>query len=131
MQNRVQIVSILVGLALLAVIFHLIRKNKLQEKYSLLWIASALLLLALAVWRDGLALFARWVGIFYAPSALFLVALFCGVAIALHFSIVVSDLTRQNKMLAQEVAILREAVRSPGRKTGRSVRPRRARKRRA
>ena len=110
MQIRVQIFSVLVGLALLLVIFHLIRKNKLQEKYSLLWIASALLLLLMAVWRNLLETFARWVGVFYAPSALFLVVAFCGMIIALHFSVVISGLTQQNKSLAQEIALLKEEL---------------------
>jgi len=110
MQVRVQIVSILVGVILLGTIFQLIRKNRLQEKYALLWILSAVIVLVLSVWRDFLALFASWVGIFYAPSALFLVALFCGMVIALHFSVVVSDLTKQNKTLVQEIALLKEEL---------------------
>jgi hypothetical protein len=110
MQIRIQIVSILVGLALLAVIFQLIRKNRLQEKYSLLWIVSVLIVLILSVWRDLLATFSNLVGIFYAPSAIFLVALFCGMIIALHFSVVISDLSRQNKTLAQEIALLKEEL---------------------
>jgi hypothetical protein len=110
MQIRVQIVSILVGLVLLGVIFQLIRRNRLQEKYAILWIASAVIVLVLSVWRDLLATFASWVGIFYAPSALFLVALFCGMIIALHFSVVVSDLTKQHKTLVQEIALLKEEL---------------------
>jgi hypothetical protein len=110
MQIRIQICSVIVGLVLLAVIFQLIRRNKLQEKYSLLWIASTVLILVLSAWRGLLEAFASLVGVFYAPSALFLVALFCGMIIALHFSVVVSDLTKQSKTLAQEVALLKEEL---------------------
>jgi hypothetical protein len=114
MQVRVQIVSILLGVVLLGVIFQLIRKNRLQEKYALLWITSAAIVLLLSVWRDLLESFATWVGIFYAPSALFLVALFCGMVIALHFSVVISDLSKQNKTLVQEIALLKEELRRLG-----------------
>jgi hypothetical protein len=117
MQVRVQIVSILLGVILLGVIFQLIRKNRLQEKYALLWISSAAIVLLLSVWRGLLESFASWVGIFYAPSALFLVALFCGMVIALHFSIVISDLSKQNKTLVQEIALLKEEL---GRLAGRA-----------
>jgi hypothetical protein len=110
MQVRVQIVSIMLGVVLLGVIFQLIRKNRLQEKYALLWITSAAIVLVLSVWRGLLETFASWVGIFYAPSALFLVALFCGMVIALHFSIVISDLAKQNKTLVQEIALLKEEL---------------------
>lgn len=110
MQIRVQILSVCVGLALLAVLFQLIRKNRLEEKYALLWVASAIILILFSVWRNLLEKLANLVGIYYAPSALFLIALFCGVIIALHFSVVISTLTRQTKTLAQEVALLRQEI---------------------
>jgi hypothetical protein len=129
MQIRIEIVSVLVGLVLLTVIFQLIRRNKLQEKYSLLWIASAVLMLVLSVWRGLLEKFAVLVGVFYAPSALFLVALFCGMIIALHFSVVISDLTNQSKTLAQEVALLKEELkRLKGGPAGRNRSAQRARR---
>lgn len=123
MQIRVQILSIWVGVALLVALFQLIRKNRLEEKYALLWVASAVIFIVFSVWRSLLEKLATWVGIYYAPSALFLIALFCGVIIALHFSVVISTLTRQTKMLAQEVALLRqemEALQNPKEKTRRS-----------
>lgn len=123
MQIRVQILSICVGVALLVALFQLIRKNRLEEKYALLWVASAVIFIVFSVWRSLLEKLATWVGIYYAPSALFLIALFCGVIIALHFSVVISTLTRQTKTLAQEVALLRqemEALQNPKEKTRRS-----------
>ncbi len=110
MQIRVQILSLCVGIGLLVVLFQLIRKNRLEEKYALLWIASAMILILFSVWRGLLEKLAMMVGIYYAPSALFLIALFCGVIIALHFSVVISNLTRQTKTLAQEVALLRQEI---------------------
>lgn len=106
MQLRIQLFSILVGAVLLLVIFQLIRKNKLLEQYSLLWIASATILLVMAIWQDVLIKLSYLIGIYYPPSALFLVAIICGLVIALHFSVVVSGLKRQNNKLAQEVALL-------------------------
>ena len=110
MPIRIQVFSVLVGVILLLVVFQLIRKNRLLEQYSLAWIASGVLVLIMAVWRNLLENLADWIGIFYAPSALFLVAVFCGVVIVLHFSVVVSRLTKQNNVLAQEVALLKEEV---------------------
>lgn len=110
MQTRMTIAAVGLGLILLAVIFQLIRKNRLQEKYSILWIASAVLMVALSVWTQLLKSFAAWIGIFYPPSALFAAAVFCGLVIALHYSVVLSTLTGQNKTLAQDLALLREEV---------------------
>ena len=107
MQVRVQIVSVLVGLVLLGLIFQLIRRNKLLERYAILWIASIGLLLAVAIWKQLMEKLAQLIGIYYPPSALFVLAIFCGMAIVLHFSVVISQLTTQNNKLAQEVALLR------------------------
>jgi len=106
MQLRVQIVTVLVGLVLLGLIFQLIRKNRLLERYVILWIASTGLLLAVAIWKQLMEKFAQFIGIYYPPSALFVLAIFCGMAIILHFSVVISQLTKQNHKLAQEVALL-------------------------
>ncbi|MBN2200409.1 DUF2304 domain-containing protein [bacterium] len=110
MQTRIMVTALGLGLILLAVIFQLIRKNRLQEKYSILWIASAVVMVVLSVWTQLLKSFSAWIGIFYPPSALFAVAVFCGLVIALHYSVVLSTLTSQNKTLAQELALLREEV---------------------
>ena len=108
--DRVQSFAIVLSLTLLISIFQLIRKNKLLEQYALLWIASVVILLVLSIWRDLLDRIAALVGIFYPPSALFFIAILCGMVIALHFSVVISKLTKQNHILAQEVALLRQHV---------------------
>ena len=110
MFHRIQFVSAAIGILLLAVIFQLIRKNRLLEQYALLWIASAVLLLVVSIWRNLLEKLAGWAGIYYAPSAMFLVALFCGMVIALHFSVVVSQIKKQNNTLAQQVALLKQEL---------------------
>jgi hypothetical protein len=107
MEFRLQLFSILVGVVLLGIIFQLIRKNRLLEQYSLLWIASAVILIVMAVWQDVWVKISSMIGILYPPSTLFLVAIICGMVIALHFSVVISGLKRQNNKLAQEMGLLR------------------------
>src|SRR3712207_9446288 len=81
-----------------------------MERYALLWLFSTAVLLALAVWRDALEQFASTVGIFYAPSALFAVALGFIFVLLLHFSLVISRLADQTKVLAQRVSILQARI---------------------
>ena len=107
MEARLQLFSIAVGIVLLGIIFQLIRKNRLLEQYSLLWIASAVILMVMAVWQNLWVKISNLIGILYPPSTLFLVAIICGMVIALHFSVVISGLKRQNNKLAQEMALLR------------------------
>ena len=107
MNYRIQIFAIVGALVAVGLIFELIRKRKLLEQYSILWFISAVILIVLAVWRDLLEVIARIMGVYYAPSALFLIALFLGVILFVHFTLVISKLTRQNVRLAQELGLLR------------------------
>jgi hypothetical protein len=108
--SRVQIVSILAMALLFALVFELVRRRRLMERYALLWLFSAATLLTLAVWRDLLEVFANAVGIFYAPSALFAIALGFILALLLHFSLVISRLADQTKVLAQRVGMLEREI---------------------
>jgi hypothetical protein len=110
MDLRIQIVAILAAVALFALVFELVRQRRLMERYALLWLLSAATLLTLSVWRDLLEVFADAVGVAYAPSALFLVTLGFGLVLLLHFSLVISRLTDQNKVLAQRIGMLQQQV---------------------
>jgi len=110
MAIRIQVFVIAIGCLLLGIIFHLIRRNKLMEQYSILWIFSALVVIFLAFWRGLLETISLVIGIYYPPSALFVIAIFCGLAIALHFSVVISRLTSQNKKLAQEIGLVKNEL---------------------
>ena len=111
MQARIQFFAIAGSLAIAIFIFELIRKRKLQERYSLLWFSSAIILIILSIWRDLLEKTAAFLGVYYAPSALFIIAAFFGMLLALHFTIVISKLSDQNKILAQELSLLKEELR--------------------
>ena len=83
----------------------------MRERYALLWLLTGLVLLALSAWRGGLNTIAGWVGVeTYPPAVLFAVALLFVLAVLLHYSTVLSRLTDDNVLLAQEVALLRARV---------------------
>jgi hypothetical protein len=110
MESRVQIVAILVSLGLLGVVLELIRRRRLMERYSLLWLVCAVVLLALSIWRDLLDKFANLVGVAYAPSAIFIVALGFILLLLLHFSLVISRLADQSKVLAQRLGLVQNEL---------------------
>jgi len=103
---RVSVVAALVSFALLLVVLELIRSRRLRERYALLWLLTAVVLLVLSLWRGGLDTLAGLAGIAYAPSALFAVAGVFGVAVLLHYSTVISRLSDENAILAQRLALL-------------------------
>ena len=111
MELRIQVVAIVASAGLLLVILELVRQRRLLERYALLWLFSALVLLALAVWKDFLETISRTIGIIYPPNALFLIAFGFVMVLLLHFSMAVSRLADQSKLLAQRIAMLEERQR--------------------
>ena len=110
MELRIQIVAIVGTLALLLVVLELVRRRRLLERYALVWLGSALVLLALGIWKGLLGSISDAVGIFYPPAALFVIAFGFILVLLLHFSIAVSRLSDQTKVLAQRLALLEERV---------------------
>lgn len=111
METRVQIVAIVGALVLLVVVLEMVRRRRLLERYALLWLFSALVLLGLAVWRGALEQVAHAVGIYSPPNALFFIAMGFILVLLLHFSAAVSRLADQSKVLAQRQAIIEEQLR--------------------
>ena len=89
----------------------LVRRRRLREEYSLLWLMTALVLLFTGSNRTLLDWLAKSIGIYYPPSALFLIAIVFVLLLLLHTSTVLTRLTQENKRIAQEVALLKEEVR--------------------
>jgi hypothetical protein len=110
METRLQIISVLVSGGLFLFVFELVRRKRLLERYALLWMFAAAVLLGLSVWGDLLNRISTTVGVKYGPAALFAVALGFVVVLMLHFSLVISRLTDQNKILAQRVALLERRI---------------------
>lgn len=105
--------AITVTLALLLLVFELVRRKRLSERYAILWLLAAITLFVLAAWKGLLTTLSNDVGISYPPSALFAVAIGLIAMILLHFSLAVSRLSDQNKILAQRLALLQQRVEEP------------------
>src|SRR3954447_16155963 len=110
MDARIQVFSIIVAALLLLAILELVRRRRLLERYAILWLVSGVVLLGLAIWRSALADLASVLGVAYPPNALFVVAFGFVLVLLLHFSLAVSRLADQSKLLAQRLALLEERV---------------------
>ena len=109
--DRLQIVAIVAAVALLLIVLEMVRRRRLMERYALLWLLSAVVILALALWQDALEQLANAMGILSAPNALFFVAVGFILLLLLHFSAAMSRLSDQAKVIAQRHAILAQRVR--------------------
>jgi hypothetical protein len=104
--------AVLLTFGLLVVVFELVRRKRLSERYAILWLLAAITLFVLAVWKGLLTSLSSDVGISYPPSLLFTVAIGLIAIILLHFSIAVSRLSDQNKVLAQRLGLLQQRIES-------------------
>jgi hypothetical protein len=109
--TRVVFVSLLGAIALSLVVLELVRRRRLQERYSMLWLATCLALIVIAAVPGLLTRIASAVGIIYPPNALFVAAFGFVLLVLLNFSIAVSRLSEQSARLAQRLAMLEEQVR--------------------
>jgi hypothetical protein len=107
----VQLFAALASVVLLGTVIELIRSRKLRERYALLWLATAGVILFFAVWRSGLHSLSKTLGIAYPPNALFVLAMLFVLVLLLHFSTVISKLSDRSTTLTQRLALMEERLR--------------------
>lgn len=110
MSGRLLLVSIAAALCLAGIVLELVRRRRLQERYSVLWLATATVVVVVAAVPGVLDTLASTAGIAYPPSALFVVAGAFFLLMLLHFSTAISRLSEQNQRLAQHVGLLEERL---------------------
>lgn len=103
---RIEFWAILGCVILFLALVELVRRHQLKERYSFLWFLTSGVLLAFTLRRDWLEDLAKMVGVYYPPTALFLLLVFFLILILIHFSTVISKLLDSNQTLSQSVAIL-------------------------
>jgi hypothetical protein len=111
MPTQQKIFAVLTSLAIFVAIIYLVKKGKLKEEYSWLWLLTGAVLLVLVLWYDLLLFITEIIGAVAATTTIFIFGIIFLVLIALHFAIRVSSLSDQVKNLAQKISIL-EAERS-------------------
>ena len=111
MTDRIQIVALAVSVLLLLVVLELVRRRKLTEEYSFLWILSALALLILSARREILLAAARWLHVDDPPIILVMILLVMVFVASLCFSVIVSRQRQQIERLIEETAILAAELR--------------------
>jgi hypothetical protein len=101
---------IAIAVVMFALVFELVRRRALMERYALLWLGSAVVLVVLALWRGLLTSVSRDLHIYTPVNALFAAGFVFVTVLLLHFSLVISRLSEENKTLAQRLALLESAV---------------------
>lgn len=98
------------SIAFIIFIINLVRKNKLDEKYSILWLFASGVILIVALFPSIITIIAQKFNVFYPPTLMLLFAIIVLGAYIVHITVVI---TKQNKMivkLTQELGILKEEI---------------------
>jgi hypothetical protein len=107
----VTIVAVLFVVAVLVFVIEMLRRQKIREKYAVLWIVIGICTLVLAAFPDLLFWAARVIGVQVPSNLLFAIALILLLGVTLHLSREVSSSEDEIRSLAEEVAILRADLR--------------------
>jgi hypothetical protein len=98
--------ALVTSLVTFAFILELVRRRRLREEYSWLWLLTSGAMILLVVWFRLLVVITHLVGAVTPINTLLLFAVLFLFAIAVHYSVIVSRLTTQMKNLAQELALV-------------------------
>jgi hypothetical protein len=107
---RIQILAIIGSALLIFFILELIRRKRLREEFSILWLAMGVVFIVLSIFRGLLDKFSYLIGIGYPPAALFLILIMGLAVIMIHFSVAISELKDTQKKLVQEIGLLKAAL---------------------
>ena len=108
--ERIQILAIIASLSFLAGVLLQIQRGKLREEYALVWMLSTFVLIVLSFWRSALNILAHICGVYEPLNLIFAGVIFAILLYLLHLSMTVSKLQLQNKVLSQELVLLKEEL---------------------
>jgi hypothetical protein len=105
-----KIFAIAASILIMALVVELVRRRKLREEYSWLWLVTGALIILLVIWYDFLVFLTHLIGAIAPTTTLFIFGLLFLMVISLHYSIQISKLSCQVKEMAQELTLLKGQI---------------------
>jgi len=102
-----RIFALIIGVGIFIMILEMVRRRKLEEEYSFLWLIIGLGTVVLVLWQDLLEWLTHLIGAVAQTTTIFIFGFVIIVLINLHFSVKITKLSKQVKELAQQIAILK------------------------
>ncbi len=102
-----RVVALVAATALFAAVLEAVRRRKLLEELTPVWMSCALAILVLSFSFDLLVAITDLIGAWTPSSTVFFLGLAFLMAISLGYAVRISTLSNRVKVLAQELAILR------------------------
>ena len=120
MPLRQQIFAIIICVVIFTAAIDLVRRRVLREEYSVIWLATSIVMFALVIRYDWLEGLTRFIGAGLPTTTLFIGSIIFLMLISVQFSIKISRLTNQIKNLVQDNALLRTELERLGKGTEKS-----------
>jgi hypothetical protein len=99
-----------ISLALVAAVLFLVRRRRLREEYTPIWLAVSAALVFVSIRIDLLRVLTRAIGAWTPSSTVFFLGELFLVAVCLNYAVRLSRASLLIKNLAQEIALLRAEV---------------------
>jgi hypothetical protein len=119
--SQTRILAAVIALAFMLMILELIRRDRLQERYSVVWFIAGLGMLAGAAFPGLLGFVADAMGVRDTNVALFSIILLLLLGLALNFSVIMSRQAAQITRLAQEQALERAREQAAAERNGEAL----------
>ena len=108
--TKIQLITAAGALGLVLVVLDLVRRRRLSEEYSLLWVISTLVVAVLGFSPSILTAVTRALGIRYESSLVFFAGVAFGVVMLLYVSVRMSRLAQDTQAVVRELALVRLAL---------------------
>lgn len=105
-----RLTTTLIGVLIFILIFLLVRRGKLQEKYALVWFGIGFIVIVLGMFPSIIDQIATITGVTYPPALLFVLAVAVLLIQVLYLFIFSSQNEIKIKSLMQQVAVLNRLV---------------------
>lgn len=105
--TKLQIFLILISIGITIYILNLVRKQKLELKYSLVWITIGFILVLISLFPQVASLISNFLGIGLSVNTVFLISILLLYIMVISLTVVISKVSMALKRLTQEIAILR------------------------
>ena len=108
LSTQTRVLAVVLAALFIGVILELVRRHRLQERYTVVWLtAAAAMALGAIIPDQTIGSLTRLLGVTDTNVALFSLVILALLALALHLTVVVSRQSEQITRLAQDLAIER------------------------
>ena len=107
-----QIFALIVSAMVFIIVIDMVRKRRLREEYSVLWLLTSVLMFVLIFRYEWLVSLTDLIGAGLPTTTLFLFSIIFLMLLSVQFCIKISQLTEQVKILSQENALMKRELES-------------------